>query len=104
MAGLEYRADLHRERLAAVLALVDANARALALHLAIALCAATVGANRAVRPDASLNEFIRGLFVVEVRGVQYGVGHLRLPVDGTIIPRTGLNASIGFLHACLFSV
>src|SRR5690606_10274067 len=68
LAVFKYGADLHGERLAALVALVRANAGGLATHLADALHAATVRADRALRPDALLNVRVSRFFVVKVRG------------------------------------
>ncbi len=66
VAGFENGADLHGERLAAVITLVCAYAGALAAHLAIALSAAAVRAYRAFGPDVRFNEGIRSFFVMKV--------------------------------------
>jgi hypothetical protein len=66
MAGLEHGADFDSERLTAVIALIDPYARALALHLAVAIYAAAVWAYRTSRPQAGLYKFVCGFFVVEV--------------------------------------
>ena len=68
MAGLEHGPDLHGEGLAALVALVDADPGALALHLADAVHAAAMRADRAVRPDARLDPIVGGLLVVKVLG------------------------------------
>ena len=75
MAGLEDGPDLHGEGLAAVVALVDADPGALALHLAILLHPATVRAYRTARPDAGFHEGVGGFLVVEVRGGKDGFVH-----------------------------
>jgi len=67
VAGLEDRADLHVELFPAHVALVIADARALALHLGDALGALAVGADRTVRPDLSLNPIVGCLFVLKMR-------------------------------------
>jgi hypothetical protein len=77
----EDRSNLHRERLAAVVALVRTNPGGLAGHLPVALDATTVRADRAARPDAGFHEGIRSLFVVEVGRRENGVSHERL-LDG----------------------
>lgn len=75
MAGLEDGSDLYGKWLAAVLALVHADAGALALHLAILLDATTVRANRTTRPDTGFRESIGGYAVMEVRGRKDGIAH-----------------------------
>src|SRR5258708_6928510 len=72
MACLEHGSDLDRERLAARIALVGANARALALHGADTLGLTATRAHRAVGPKACLNEPICLGFVVIVRLTQNG--------------------------------
>src|SRR4051812_46613100 len=64
VASLEYRPDLHGKGLAALVALVRANAGALAAHLADPVNSAAVRANRAVSPNARLDEGIGCGFVM----------------------------------------
>ena len=66
VAGLEDGPDLHGERFAALVALVGPDPGALAAHLADALDAAAVRADRTIGPDASLDEPIGGGLIVEV--------------------------------------
>ena len=61
---LEHRAHRHGEGLAALVALLDANAGALA-DLANPINAAALRANRAIRPDAGLYVSVGRFFVVE---------------------------------------
>ena len=68
MAGLEHGAYLDGEGLPALIALVGADPGALAAHLADALDAAAMRADRALRPNAGLNPRIGGFFVVEMLG------------------------------------
>src|SRR5262249_19690945 len=75
VARLENCAHLHRERFAALVALVRANAGALAAHLGNALKAAAVRANRAFRPHPGFNPGVSGGFVVEAFGVDDGLAH-----------------------------
>jgi hypothetical protein len=69
MARFENGADGYAEGLAALVALVNADAGALAAHLADAVKAAAVRADRAIRPYPSFQIGICRLFVVEVLGV-----------------------------------
>ena len=66
MTGLKDGANLHSERLAALVALVSADPGALAAHLGNTLGAAAMRANRTVRPKPSFYEIIGSLLVVEV--------------------------------------
>lgn len=66
MAGLEDGPYLDGKGLTAVIALVGSYTGALATHLADALKTAAVWADRAVRPYASLYEFVGRFFVVEL--------------------------------------
>src|SRR5215204_3628122 len=70
MAGLEHGADGHPEGLPAVVALVDADAGALALQLTDAIGAAAMWANRTVRPHPRLQVRIGSVFVVKMFGVE----------------------------------
>src|SRR5262249_44757484 len=79
VAGLEDGPDLHGEFAAAGVALVGADAGALALHLAGLADGPAVRADAASRPDARLNVFVGGFLIVEVRGGEDGIGHGRLP-------------------------
>ena len=74
VAALKYRAHLDGERLAAGVALVDADASAGALELADPLIALATRADRTLRPDARFDVGIGGLFVMEVQGAENGVG------------------------------
>jgi hypothetical protein len=49
-----------------MVALVKANAGAVAAHLADAVMLAAAGANRSLRPDASFKIAVGRLFIVEV--------------------------------------
>ena len=66
MAGLETRPDRSTERLAALIALVDANPGALAMKLPDPLYADAVRAHGPVRPEAAFDVGIGGVFIVEV--------------------------------------
>src|SRR5258705_10514720 len=57
VAGFEDGANLHGEGLAALVALVSANAGALAAHLGNALHAAAMRAYAPIRPEPSFNQF-----------------------------------------------
>ena len=72
MAGLENGADSHAERLAAVAALVNACASALALHLVAVPDNPALGADRALRPELGFHELVGGCFIVEVWGGEDG--------------------------------
>src|SRR5262249_39802083 len=78
MAGLEDSADLDGKGLAAVVALVDAYAGALARQLAAVIHSAAMRADAAFPPYAALDKIICGLFVVEVGGVEYRHDNLLL--------------------------
>ena len=65
VACLEHGAHFDGERLAAGVALVEADPGGLAAHLADALVALAVVAHRTVRPDAGLDPCISGFLVVE---------------------------------------
>lgn len=80
MAFLENGADLHGKRLAAVLALPQADAGSLALKLVVAVYHATVRAYRAMWPKAGFNEGIGGFFVMKVWCGKYGFAHDFAPV------------------------
>ena len=75
MAGFENGANLDGKGLAAVIALVSAYAGTLAVHLADALHAATVGAYWATRPKMGLYELVSGLFIVKVFCGKNGISH-----------------------------
>ena len=66
MASFEDGPDLDRERLPAVVALVRADPRGLALHLGNAIVSLAVRTYRAMIPDACFHEFVSFGFVVEV--------------------------------------
>lgn len=68
LAVLEDGPDSHGERLAALVALIDAKAGAIAIQLADALHSAAARARSTIRPYARFNEGERSFFVVEVRG------------------------------------
>jgi hypothetical protein len=74
VAGLEDGPDLYGEGLTAVVALIDADAGALALQLGDPVQTAALGADRAMRPDARLNVGVGGFLVVKVRGAK-AAGH-----------------------------
>jgi hypothetical protein len=67
LGSLHDGADRHRELLAAVVALDDAGAVRLALQPGDALLLAAVGADRAVRPQATLQVLAGGILVGEDR-------------------------------------
>jgi hypothetical protein len=69
MASLENGPDFHAERLAAVVALIDANAGALAAHLGNAIDCAAMRANRTVRPQAGFNPGVSSGFAMEGFGI-----------------------------------
>ena len=66
MAGLKDGADFDGEGLAALVTLLGADAGGFAAHLADALVAATVRADRTIRPDPRLDKRISGFFIVKV--------------------------------------
>lgn len=74
MAGFKDGADFDGEGLAALVALVSANAGALALHLGNALDTAAMRANRTVRPNPGFHKPIGGGFIVKVAVGQDGHG------------------------------
>jgi hypothetical protein len=76
VAVLEDRADLDREGLVAVVALLDADAGALALQRLDAVRGSAMRADRTIRPEPSLDPLICGVFVVEAGMAQDGHGHL----------------------------
>ena len=84
VAGLEDRPDLDRERLAAVVALVRADARTFAIHRAVALDAAAMRADGAFRPDTRFDESVSGFFVVKVCGGKNRVTHTCSPCVRTV--------------------
>jgi hypothetical protein len=65
VAVLKHGSDLHAERLAALVALINAWTGALALKLTDAIRAAAMRADRAVRPHAGFNPGVSGGFVLE---------------------------------------
>jgi hypothetical protein len=74
VAALENRADLDGEGLAAGIALVNANARALAFQRAALIDGAAMGADATIRPYASLYPAVGRRLVSEVFFVKYGYG------------------------------
>jgi hypothetical protein len=76
VAAFKDCSDFHSEGLAASIALIGADPRALALHLTNAIAAAALGANGAIWPNARLYEFVGGFFIVEVFGAENGHGYL----------------------------
>ena len=75
MAGLENGSNLYGERLAALVAFVSTDPGGLAAHLRNALHAAAMGADRTVRPYVGFYPCVGGGFIVEVLGVENGLGH-----------------------------
>ena len=75
MAGLEHGTHADGERLAASVALVEADPGGLAAHLADPLRALAVVAHGTAGPQPGLNEREGGGFVVELRVVEDGSGH-----------------------------
>jgi hypothetical protein len=67
VACLEHGANLHSERLAALVALVSADPGGLAAHLGNAIHAAVMRAHGAIRPDPSFYESVGGGLVMEVQ-------------------------------------
>jgi len=74
VAGLKDCAYLDGEGLAALVALVSANAGGLAAHLADPLHAAAMRAHRAISPDARLYISVGGFFIVELGAGKDGHG------------------------------
>jgi hypothetical protein len=72
---LENGSDLHRELLAAVVALVKSYPGAFAAHLRDAISRAAVRANRTIGPQPSLNPSIGGGLVLESFGIEDGFRH-----------------------------
>src|SRR5690606_20165416 len=70
MAGLEHRADLHRELLAALAALTQARPRRLALQLIDPIDRAAVRAMRTFRPHDAFQLRDGGGLIVEERGTE----------------------------------
>jgi hypothetical protein len=66
MAILKNGPDLDGKLLPAGIALIEANAGSLAVHLADSLFAPAVGANRAMEPYPSLDKGIGGFFILQV--------------------------------------
>jgi hypothetical protein len=82
VAGFENGPDLHGELFAALIALVKADAGRIASHLSNALSAATMGADRAIRPHMRFNPSVSGDFVVKGGGFDDGFGHFgRFPFE-----------------------
>jgi hypothetical protein len=75
MARFEYGPNLYGELFAALVALVQANPSRVSAHLADALGAAAMRADRAVRPHVGFNPGVSGGFVVEGVGFDDGFGH-----------------------------
>ena len=77
MRGLKDGSHAHGEGLAAFVALVEAKAGGLALHLAnaFAIGIAAMRANRALRPKTALDISKSGFFGLELRSGKNGVGH-----------------------------
>jgi hypothetical protein len=69
MASLKDGPDFYGERLSTLIALIDANAGALAAHLGNAIDCAAVGTNRAVRPQSGFNPNVSSGFAMEGFGV-----------------------------------
>jgi hypothetical protein len=69
VTGLENGSDLDSKRLPALVALIDANAGALALHLANPLNPAAMWAHRAFRPNAGFYPSISGCFILKSLGI-----------------------------------
>jgi hypothetical protein len=65
--GLENRADRDAKRLAAAVALVDADPRALTVHFADAIGLSTAVANGAIWPKRGFDEAVSFGFIVKVR-------------------------------------
>lgn len=86
---LEDGPDSHAELLAADVALVEAEASCLALHLGNALGALAVGANRAMRPQMRLNPGVGGLFVLQV--VERQKRHGESPMRFNIVDLSGFE-------------
>ena len=94
VASLEDGAHGHAERLAALVALVEADAGALALHLGDALNAAAMRADRAFRPQAAFDESISRFLVVEVLGGKTRFLHDRSPCPSYKQSRLGMARTI----------
>ena len=75
MAILENGPDLDGELFPALIALVDADWGALALHLGNALNTAAMRADRTIGPKAGFDPLVGRSFVVESLGVENGLGH-----------------------------
>lgn len=75
VAGLENGANLHGKRLAAVVAFIQAKAGRFAAHALVALHAAAVGADRAMRPDTGLYELVGGFFIMKMGLGKDGFAH-----------------------------
>jgi len=69
MASLKDGPDFYGKRLAALVALIDANAGALAAHFGNAIDRAAVRTNRTIRPQSGFNPSVSGGFVMEGFGV-----------------------------------
>jgi hypothetical protein len=94
VAVLEDRPDLDRELLAALIALAETGPRGLASKLADArrVGVAAMWADRAVRPQPSLNVGVGGLFVFEVRGVEIRVHDLGSGIAKSCAWERGLSS------------
>lgn len=68
MARLKNGPNLHGKGLAALVALVGANAGALAFELADTINSAAMRADRTIRPNAGFNPLISRLLVMEMLG------------------------------------
>ncbi len=77
MAALKDGTNLHRERLAASAALVDAKARALALQGSSAVHRSTMRTDRTFRPNPRLYPLVSGSLVMEAGMAENGHGDLR---------------------------
>lgn len=72
VTGLEHGADLHGERLPALVALIDPGPGAFCAHPADAFEADAMRANRSLRSDSSLDSDANSLFVMKALGGQNG--------------------------------
>src|SRR5829696_6456316 len=78
MRALHNGADRHAKRLAAVFAVVDASAKALAGHLGNAIAHnATARADRTLRPQHRFQILARGVVIMEnrVAEIEFFAGH-----------------------------
>ena len=69
VASFKDRADLHGERLPALVAFIGTDTSTLAVHLGNAGCTATVRTNRTPRPDAGFGPAVRGGLIVKPFGI-----------------------------------